>query len=1100
MSLSNRERIDKGLEQLRAGLSPFAEREFKARLGAYWVEQVADRLKLKKGKGGTVPWDSQALLKAIGDSWQEVFSHVLGHVERAYVGELREVRNRWAHEEPFSNDDTDRALDTMKRLLDAVSAAEQAEEVSKLRVDLQRVIFSEQARNKTRYQLTLEGMPKAGLKPWRDVVTPHPDVASGRYMQAEFAADLAQVHRGEGSDEYRDAAEFYRRTFITAGLKDLLQGALHRMTGRGGDPIVELQTNFGGGKTHSMLALFHLFGGTPAGKLAGIEPLMKEAGVTSLPKAKVAVLVGTDLSPAQVQKKPDGTKVHTMWGEMAWQLGGKEGYALVADSDTKGVSPGAALLGQLFKKFGPCLVLVDEWVAYARQVVGKRDLPSGDFEAQTTFAQALTEAAHAVDKTLVVASIPASKIEIGGDNGQAALDTLKDVLQRKSKAWRPASSDEGFEIVRRRLFQPLTDKDAFAHRDAVVSSFAKMYREAPNDFPNGCGEESYKRELEAAYPIHPELFRRLYDDWSTLDKFQRTRGVLRLLAKVIHRLWESGDSSLMILPAFIPMDDGQVKSELTRYLPDVWEPIISQDVDGENSLPMEIDRSTPNLGRVSACRRVTRTLYLGTAPGANNKNPGIDDRKVRLGCVQPGETAAVFGDALRRVSDKAKFIHQDGNRYWLSTKANLNRMADDRASALGKEPETLFAEIGRRLLLEQKQRGEFFSAVHSCPETSSDIPDEPEARLVILSPKHVHRKGQTDSPGLSAAKEFLASKGNGPRLERNSLVFLAPDKKELEALTDASAQYLAWKSIYDERERLNLDKFQENQAKTKTDEMNHTVDLRIGASWIHVLVPTQPNATAEVRWEELKVSGNDGLAKRTGAKLKSEELLMPEMGGVRLRMELDRYLWTDKDHVSVGQLAEWFTRYLYLPRLKNREALHRAVIDGASNILVDETFAIAANWDDTKKRYVGLKFGAGTAPVIEKATLVVKPAVAKRQQEIEKAAGAPGTPALGSQAVSKPGSASPGKAPGSATPAAKPPPNLFIGSVKLDPMRIGRDAGRVAEEVIQHLSTIPGAKTEVTLEIRVHVEGGVKEDLLRRVTENANTLKFTAASFETESE
>lgn len=1096
MALSNRERIDKGLEQLRSGLAPFAEREFKSRIGPYWVEQISERLKLKKGKGGSIPWDSQGLLKAIGDSWQEVFSHVLGHVERAYIGELREVRNRWAHEEPFSNEDTDRALDTMKRLLDAVSAAAQAEEVSKLRVDLQRSVFSEQARNKTRYQITLEGMPKAGLKPWREVVTPHPDVASGRYMQAEFAADLAQVHRGEGSDEYRDPGEFFRRTFITAGLRDLLQGALQRLAGKGGDPIVELQTNFGGGKTHSMLGLFHLFGGTPAGKLAGIEPVMKEAGVLTLPKAKIAVLVGTDLSPAQVQEKPDGTKVHTLWGEMAWQLGGKDGYALVADSDTKGVSPGAALLGQLFKKHSPCLVLIDEWVAYARQVVGKRDLSAGDFEAQTTFAQALTEAAHAVDKTLVVASIPASKIEIGGDNGQTALDTLKDVLQRKSKSWRPASGDEGFEIVRRRLFQPLTEKDAFSHRDAVVGSFAKMYREAPNDFPTGCGEESYKRELEAAYPIHPEMFRRLYDDWSTLDKFQRTRGVLRLLAKVIHRLWESGDSSLMILPAFIPMDDGPVKSELTRYLPDVWEPIISQDVDGENSLPMEIDRSTPNLGRVSACRRVTRTLYLGTAPGSNNKNPGIDERRVRLGCVQPGETAAVFGDALRRITDKAKFIHQDGNRYWLSTKANLNRMADDRASAVAREPERLFAEINRRLYTEQKQRGDF-AAVHACPDASSDVPDEAEARLVILSPKHVHRKGQPDSPGMKAAQEFLASKGNGPRLERNCLVFLAPDRKELEALCDASAQFLAWKSIYDERERLNLDKFQENQAKTKTDEMDHTVDLRIGASWLHALVPTQPNATAEVKWEEIKVSGgNDGLAKRTGTKLKQEELLMPEMGGVRLRMELDRYLWNDKDHVTVGQLTEWFSRYLYLPRIRNRETLHRAVLDGAGNLALEDTFAVAGAWDEGKKRYVGLKFGAGAAPVIEKATLVVKPAVAKRQLESERSGGAQGTTQTGTVDVTL-GSPT-GTAKGTHQQPVKHLPNLFIGSVKLDSMRIGRDAGKVAEEVIQHLSTISGAKTEVTLEIRVTIEGGVKEEIVRRVTENANTLKFTSYGFERE--
>jgi predicted AAA+ superfamily ATPase len=1113
MALSNRERIARGLELLRAGLAPFAEREFKARLGGYWADDLAAKLEIKKAKNGGLQWDTQSLLRAAGDTWQQVFRHVLGPVERAYVGELREIRNRWAHEEPFSNDDTERALDTMKRLLDAISAGEEAEEVGKLRIDLQRVVFAEQARNKVRYQLTLEGMPKAGLKSWRDVVTPHPDVASGRYMQAEFAADLAQVHRGEGSDEYRDPAEFYRRTYITSGLRELLAGALLRLSGKGGDPVVELQTNFGGGKTHSMLALYHLLGESPAGALPGIDDLLKEAGLTTPPRTRRAVLVGTDLSPAQVHRKADGTQVRTLWGDIAWQLGGKEGYALVADSDKRGVSPGAGLFGDLFKRFSPCLILIDEWVAYARQVVGKRDLPAGDFEAQATFAQSLTEAARAADRVLVVASVPASKIEIGGENGELALESLKNVFERVGKAWRPASGDEGFEIVRRRLFEPIVDRDDFAHRDAVVTAFARMYRESPNDFPPGCSEESYRRELETAYPIHPELFRRLYDDWSTLDKFQRTRGVLRLLAKVIHRLWESGDPSLMILPSFVPMDDGPTKSELTRYLHDVWEPIISLDVDGENSLPLELDRSTPTLGRLSACRRVARTLYLGTAPGAEAKNPGIDDRRVRLGCVQPGETTAVFGDALRRLADRAKYIHVDANRYWLSTKPNLNRMAEDRAAALLREPELLHADIERRLRIEQdgRRRGDF-AGVHACPSSPGDVPDEPEARLVILGPQYGHRKGSEESAARKFAAELLASKGSGPRLERNCVVFLAPDKKELDALLDATAHFIAWKSIYEQREPLNLDPFHQTQARGKTDEFDRTVDLRIQASWIHALVPVQPGATAEVKWDEIKVTGGDTLAKRTGAKLRAEELLLVElasdaltkgdtigrMGGARLRMELDRYLWADKNHVSFGQLGEWFARFLYLPRVKNRETLVRAVQDGAARCGMDETFVLANGWDEERKRYRGLAVSPASHAVIEKSTLIVKPEAARAQQEADQtvlplgAAGAQTTPATrhptpprGVPAVTPP-------------PSAPAPPTLFVGSVKLDSSRIGRDAGRIAEEVIQHLSTLPGADAEVTLEIRVTVPGGVEEDVVRTVLENAGTLKFRVKGFERE--
>jgi hypothetical protein len=259
MTMSNRDRVRKGLDDLKTGLIPFIEREFKTRLGKNWVQELTTRSLSLHRDGNGIHWDTQAVLRSMTATWQEVFRVVLGPAERSYVGELIEVRNTWAHERPLTSDDVYRALDTMQRLLQAVSAGAQADAIAQLKADLQRQVFDEQARNKVRHQLTLEGMPQTGLKPWREVMLPHRDVASGTYMQAEFAADLAQVHKGEGSDEYRDPREFYRRTYITSGLQDLLVGALQRLTAQGSDPVVELQTNFGGGKTHSMLALYHLF-------------------------------------------------------------------------------------------------------------------------------------------------------------------------------------------------------------------------------------------------------------------------------------------------------------------------------------------------------------------------------------------------------------------------------------------------------------------------------------------------------------------------------------------------------------------------------------------------------------------------------------------------------------------------------------------------------------------------------------------------------------------------------------------------------------------------------------------------------------------------
>ncbi len=259
-----------------------------------------------------------------------MFRKTLGQAERSLVQELRDLRNKWAHQEPFSSDDADRALDSMARLLTAVSAP-QADDVNKMKMELRRLIFDEQVRGEKRKAGgSLIEASATALKPWREVVTPHADVASGRYQQAEFAADLWQVHLGEGSDEYRKPAEFFRRTYLTESLKRLLVGGVQRLSGEGGDPVVQLQTNFGGGKTHSMLALYHLFSGVSPSELAGVDTVLAEAGVKKLPKARRVVLVGNKISPGNPVTKPDGTVVRTLWGELAWQLGGKKAFARIA--------------------------------------------------------------------------------------------------------------------------------------------------------------------------------------------------------------------------------------------------------------------------------------------------------------------------------------------------------------------------------------------------------------------------------------------------------------------------------------------------------------------------------------------------------------------------------------------------------------------------------------------------------------------------------------------------------------------------------------------------------------------------------------------------
>src|SRR5262249_31455411 len=301
------------------------------------------------------------------------------------------------------------------------------------------------------------------------------------------------------------------------------------------------------------------------------------------------------------------------------------------------------------------------------------------------------------------------------------------------------------------------------------------------------------KRIQAAYPIHPEIFDRLYEDWSTLVKFQRTRGVLRLMAAVIHSLWEKGDRNPLILPSTVPIDDARVQFELTRYLSDNWVPIIEKDVDGPSSPPLKLDGEIPNLGKVHATRRVARTIYLGSAPTAAAAHRGLEDRRVKLGCVMPGESPAVFGDALRRLAAAATYLYQDGPRVWYSTQPTVTKLAEDRAEQLKRSPDKVTLDLDRRLRGDLRKAGDF-SRVHPMPSSGSDVPDDLDARLVVPGAEQPYSK-EPGTPAEAAAKAILDTRGNTPRLYRNTLVFLAADKVRLQDLDDALRKYLAWESI-----------------------------------------------------------------------------------------------------------------------------------------------------------------------------------------------------------------------------------------------------------------------------------------------------------------
>ena len=934
MAITNHDRVGKAMELLKGGLGPFVEREFKSTYkdrAAAEASAVPGRRPPERQEGRSQTMDVAALLKLMWESWNDVFRLTLGPAERSLVSELRDHRNKWAHQEAFSGDDAYRALDSAGRLLTAVSAP-QADEIEKMKTELLRLRFDEQVRSEKRKSAgtAIEAAAAGGLKPWREVVTPHKDVASGRYQQAEFAADLWQVHLGEGTDEYRNPVEFFRRTYLTESLKRMLVGAVRRLAGQGGDPVVQLQTNFGGGKTHSMLALYHLFSGIAPTELLGIDAVMAEAereDAADGPARRAGGQQDLARQPGHQARRHRGA--HAL------------GRARLAARRQEGVRPhpGRRREGDQPRRRAARAVQRVRAVPDPDRRVGGLRAPAPRPERPAR--RRLRDAVHlrpGADRVGEAGEeLPARDQPAGlGHRGLAAHPGGRrrrwaaSAGARRSTgcatSWAgssprggPASAEEGFEIVRRRLFEPMADRAQFTDRDVVARAFADLYRTQHQEFPPECRDADYEKRIKAAYPIHPEIFDRLYTDWSTLVKFQRTRGVLRLMAAVIHSLWEKGDKTPLILPANISIDDPRVQFELTRYLSDNWVPVIEKDVDGPNSLPLRMDGEVPNLGKFSACRRVARTIYLGSAPTTTAAHRGIEDRRVKLGCVMPGESPAIFGDALRRLAGAATYLYQDGPRYWYSTQPTVTKLAEDRAEQLKRDPDKVVHELDRRLRADLRKTGDF-SRIHPMPQSGQDVPDDLDARLVVLRIDHPYSK-EPGSAAEVAAKAIFESRGNTPRLYRNTLVFLAADKTRLQDLDEAARKYLAWESILAEKEI-----GAEPHAAAGEAGRNPAAPPRTAPSR-RAFRRSTSGCWFPCRNRRRQADRVAGVPARLGAatrwpcararSCRNDELLVTGFAGTLLRMELDRVpLWRG-NHVAVKQLAEDFARYLYLPRLKD---------------------------------------------------------------------------------------------------------------------------------------------------------------------------------------
>ena len=932
------------------------------------------------------------------------------------------------------------------------------------------------------------------LKPWREIARPHKDVLEGTFKQSEFAADITQVANGTATPDYQDAEKFFSRTFITEGMRLLLMSVAQRLagSGSGGDPVIQLQTAFGGGKTHTMLAVLHLARReVNTDKLEGISPLLDEADILELPRANIAVLDGIALSVSQGKQHGD-ICANTLWGEMAWQLLGDAGYNLVAVSDRDGTAPGKDVLAELLTKAAPCVVLIDELQKFFSDLTPDRKLNAGTYEANLKFVQALTEAFKAVPNAILLASLPESDSEAGDTFGQKALVALEKHFGRVESVWKPVASVEAFEIVRRRLFEAADSPDDI---EDISRQFCAYYRKNAKHFPVETQSNQYFERMRASYPIHPEIFDRLYEDWSTLDKFQRTRGVLQYMAVIIHRLWIDNNQDALIMPGSIPLDDTQVQNKSIHYLPQGWEPILEREVDGPQSEPHRIDEGNTRFGSVQAAHRAMRTIFLGSAPSTSGRAKGIQVERVLLGAAQPGHGVGVFKDVLKRLQEKLHHLYSDQDRLWLDTRPNLRREMESRKQNIGKL--ALNDELKRRVSRVFGQKS-IFDGVHVFTQ-SADVPDNygTGPRLVVLPPDEGYTKADGSS-ATTAAEKILNSRGDQPRQKRNRLIFLAPDANAVGRLNEAGKTYLAWHEILTDIDggKLNLDRFQSDLAKKNADSAEKSLSERVRESYKWVLCPMQFSATEkDIDWEAVAVSTNaTNLIKEIEKQLLEEEWITAEWSPIHLKAILERWYFKD-GAVDVNALKVYqdTCHYLYLPRLVDDKVYIRAINQG----LESEDFCGYASGKDGDQ-YQGFRFGKGGTVNLDEADVLIERDAAAEYHEKTKPmpvenpvnpGPGPASPPVGSGAMD---STPAGESPVPVSGAVK---NQFYATVEVDPVTAKLKFAEIVDEIVEQFTAKLGVEVSISVEIQAKSSAGFDEGLQRSVKENCNTLGFKNSEF-----
>lgn len=743
----------------------------------------------------------------------------------------------------------------------------------------------------------------SGLNPaWWQVVKPHKDIREKSFTEAVFAADLGSVLNNTAPIEYQDARILFGKTYLTAGLKNLVRNVLMRLCEGKGDPVIQLQTPFGGGKTHSLLVLYHL---TKSLEQVSHLPQVKEllAEFPEFKGARVAAFAGTLADPL---------KGRTPWGEIAYQLGC---YDIVEEHDRKRVAPGKERIAEILQRSGPTLILIDELLEYivkANRVEKLEKITQGQSIA---FLQELSEAVSTSDRCVLVLTLPASVLEQYTEEAEKALAQLQKVSGRLESIYVPVEGMEIYEIIRKRLFEDLGDPEI--HRK-VAEDYFNLYRNLGNEVPTEVRQTAYREKIERAYPFHPELIDALYERWGSFPTFQRTRGVLRLLAEIVGDLYEKKTLAPLIQSSMVDLANISIRREFIKHIGNEYDSIVQADIAGK---ACTIDREMGSeYEKYAIARGLATATFLYSFSGGQRR--GITRPWLRVALLREGIPPIIVGDALGKLEESLYYLHAEQGTYLFKNQPNLNRVIVDREEVVASDHERVTGTI--RQEIEKLLKGA--TSVYLWPRDSGEVPDNQKVKLVFLTPGLYWGSAQADH----FTKDLIENAGATFRVYRNTVFVVAPDAGTYTNLEKTVIRHLALKSIQGEASTLNLSPASRNELEEKLKDTQRQIPSQILNTYRHVAW----YGNGAFIWKDMGIFSSSSalsLVDRVLDYLRQEGRLLSKPTP---KLILTRAMADTESEKTLQDIFVVFLKSSNLPCLESENGLFEAVREGVRNGLL----------------------------------------------------------------------------------------------------------------------------------------------------------------------